>query len=68
MCASCEAVRINGIYCHEHGCPEAWKTAKRNCKECGCEFVPEDRFQITCSQSCYCAYNGLPDPECEEND
>ena len=22
-CESCEAVSINGVWCHEHGCPDA---------------------------------------------
>ena len=25
VCDSCEAVMINGVYCHEHGCPNARK-------------------------------------------
>lgn len=25
MCDSCEVLTINGVYCHELGCPEAWK-------------------------------------------
>ncbi len=33
MCQSCEALTINGLYCHEHGCPDAWKDVK--CKLCG---------------------------------
>ena len=24
MCESCEELNINGINCHEHGCPEAF--------------------------------------------
>ena len=25
MCKSCEALTINGVYCHEQGCPESNK-------------------------------------------
>lgn len=34
MCTSCNAVGINGILCHEHGCPEA-KDRRKTCFECG---------------------------------
>jgi len=52
MCDSCEAVRINGVLCHERGCPDAWRDQTRECRECGCDFVPEDRHQVYCSESC----------------
>lgn len=47
LCQLCSAVRINGILCHEHGCPESWKTIK-DCKQCGNEFKPEFRNQEYC--------------------
>ncbi|KKL95470.1 hypothetical protein LCGC14_1854320, partial [marine sediment metagenome] len=43
MCSSCEAVMINGVHCHEFGCPDAWREKKRECPWCGQEFIPEDR-------------------------
>jgi hypothetical protein len=56
-CNSCEAVMINGIYCHENGCPDAWKDYKRECKWCGSMFTPEDKYQTCCSDDCAEAYN-----------
>jgi hypothetical protein len=54
MCNSCDAVTINGIYCHEHGCPESWKDSTKECRECGCDFKPEDQYQQACN-SCIVA-------------
>jgi hypothetical protein len=45
-CDCCEMVSINGVACHEHGCPnigarwdadaELWIPKMRECFECGC--------------------------------
>lgn len=51
-CPQCEQVRINGVVCHETGCPEAWRDAWRECPECGCDFKPKTRDQKFCSASC----------------
>lgn len=56
MCDQCEVLNINGINCHEPGCPDAWKDAVRNCKECGSLFQPEDKDQQFCDQDCADAY------------
>lgn len=64
-CEQCEVVNINGVRCHETGCPEYYKDEKRECKNCGSEFTPEHSRQTTCDHSCYVAYNGL-DCDCEE--
>lgn len=56
MCTQCEALMINGIYCHEHGCPIAWKDYKRECKWCGYEFTPESEYQTCCSYDCNESY------------
>ena len=56
MCTQCEALMINGIYCHETGCPIAWKDYKRECKWCGSEFEPESKDQMLCSQGCIDSY------------
>lgn len=64
-CEQCELMRINGIVCHERGCPLSHVGTLRECKWCGSEFAPEERGQQFCESSCYLAYNGLPD-ECEE--
>jgi hypothetical protein len=65
MCQSCEVLNINGLNCHETGCPDAWKDYKRKCKWCGQEFKPEEKYQDYCDNNCYCAYNGL---DCDENE
>lgn len=65
-CQSCEVANINGIRCHEHGCPDAWRDELRECKECGREFVPEDRHQQFCDVSCLSAYSGISYGVCED--
>jgi len=57
MCNSCEALMINGIYCHETGCPEAWKDYQRECKWCGQDFKPEEEHQDCCSIDCSESYH-----------
>jgi len=66
MCQSCEALMINRVLCHERGCPDAWKDYKRECKWCGNKFMPEESGQYFCDQSCYNAYNGYPDEDCQD--
>ena len=42
-CDQCEAAMVNGVFCHEHGCPNARKTwvigrgwvRFLECRECG---------------------------------
>lgn len=58
MCASCEALMINGVLCHEHGCPDAWRDYERECKWCGRLFVPTRKEQTCCDDSCHEAYEG----------
>jgi hypothetical protein len=55
-CPSCEASMINGVFCHETGCPEAFKK-KTECKWCGSLFIPENRYQECCSEECAESYN-----------
>ena len=57
MCDQCVALMINGVYCHEHGCPDAWKTKKHECKWCGSSFKPEHGSQMFCSDECCKDYN-----------
>ena len=52
LCDSCDCLFINGHKCHEHGCPDAWKDQVRECAECGCEYTPEDKDQVFCSNHC----------------
>lgn len=56
-CDQCEQLRINGIVCHEIGCPNAKKTwdperqqwiLYLECRECGCEV--EEGEACSCTQ------------------
>lgn len=58
MCDSCDALTINGVYCHEHGCPDAWKDSVRECKWCGNPFQLEEQHQKCCSEECAESYYG----------
>lgn len=51
-CNSCQLLWINGIKCHEHGCPDAWRDEWRECAWCGCRFQPEHKRDTLCSQDC----------------
>lgn len=55
-CNSCVIIRINGVVCHETGCPDAWRDSLRECKECGTEFVPGERHQTFCDEDCARSY------------
>lgn len=48
-CNQCEAMMINGVFCHEHGCPntrakyiEGEWIKYRECFECGCELPADE--------------------------
>ena len=56
-CDGCSPCIINGVLCHEKGCPEAWKDSRAECRECGCEFYPIEQGQRFCD---ICLY---PDPD-----
>ena len=47
-CDSCQMLGINGLACHETGCPDAWKDYEKDCFECGCAFRPTERYQAVC--------------------
>jgi hypothetical protein len=51
-CHSCEVLYINGMRCHETGCPEAWRDEIRECEWCGGKFKPENAIQIFCCEDC----------------
>jgi len=55
-CDSCEVLVINGVICHERGCPDAWRDEIRECCECGCDFHPTERHQRFCDAECRAAY------------
>jgi hypothetical protein len=50
MCQSCEALMINGVHCHETGCPDAWKDYEIECFTCGFDFMPEFDGQSVCDE------------------
>lgn len=52
LCARCEIVVINGVRCHEAGCPDSWKDTRRECRWCGAEFTPESVHQQFCTEEC----------------
>jgi len=51
QCNQCEALMINGVYCHEIGCPnthkrydaesETWQEVA-TCRECGYDYCLDD--------------------------
>ncbi len=53
-CNECNVISINGVACHENGCPKSWidpvteTPYKKECKVCGVEFEPEDRWVDAC--------------------
>lgn len=55
-CDSCEVLYINGLKCHEQGCPDSWKDEIRECDWCGQNFKPEERHNAFCSQDCLESY------------
>ena len=58
-CDSCETLGINGLACHETGCPDRWRGEVRECKWCGQDFIPDAVWQIACDEDCDRAYRGL---------
>lgn len=58
MCDQCEALMINGVYCHETGCPVAWRDYKNECDWCGSMFKPEVKGQRFCEDRCAESYGG----------
>lgn len=57
-CGQCEALMINGVYCHETGCPDAWRDYSIECFGCGIDFKPEYKNQAYCSKDCQQIYCG----------
>ena len=56
MCDSCEVLNINGVNCHEIGCPDSWRDYDKDCMWCGTQFSPEYKEQECCCQECVEAY------------
>ena len=57
QCHQCAAAMINGVYCHEIGCPESGKQAFRDCKWCGAKLEgPKKRNRGFCNNDCEKSY------------
>lgn len=57
-CDQCEPVRINGTVCHETGCPDAWRDESIECRECGFNFIRDERYQTVCTDCVEAQYEG----------
>lgn len=65
MCNSCETLRINGMVCHEIGCPDAWRDYTIECKWCGQKFKPETKGIPFCCHTCMTSYYNIS-CDCED--
>ena len=63
-CNGCAPATINGVFCHELGCPDAWRDYTKECGECGCDFMPEDRYQTVCNDCVHASE--MPDDDCDD--
>jgi len=52
-CDQCVIVHINGVKCHESGCPVAWRDYAHECGECGTDFRPDSKYQSVCDGCVY---------------
>ena len=59
MCNQCQELMINGVRCHETGCPDAWRDIAKECEWCGQSFVAEFKAQPCCDDDCYHAWSGI---------
>ena len=59
-CDQCEMVSINGVACHETGCPKSHVGTVRECDWCGSPFKPHGRGDRFCSSDCGASYYGAP--------
>jgi len=52
LCVRCDGVTVNGVFCHEHLCPNSYKGTLRRCVWCGQLFEPERLDQDFCGEDC----------------
>jgi len=64
-CESCDSLTINGVFCHEVGCPDAWKNHPVACFQCGFDFIPEEKYDRTCPD---CLLGEIEDDDYGYND
>lgn len=69
-CDACQMQVIQGLPCHEAGCPEAWADEIRECEWCGSAFMAftREKESTCCSCCCDAAYYGFACdcPSCTE--
>jgi hypothetical protein len=53
-CDSCEALMINGVYCHETGC----RRSPVECRECGTHFDPVEHGRYPYCPDCREIHSG----------
>ena len=64
-CEQCEVMTIQGMRCHETGCPDAWQDETRICSWCGADFQPDNRWEAFDDESCYNSYHDIEAPDSE---
>lgn len=67
-CDQCNVLYINGVRCHETGCPEAWRDHTVECGDCGCDFQPDERHQTICDDCLTAAMNDREFDDMFDND
>jgi hypothetical protein len=64
MCDQCNAMMLQGVACHETGCPNSWKHPATDepypidCVWCGRPFTPETKDDRFCDDSCAESFYG----------
>jgi hypothetical protein len=59
---------INGLLCHETGCPDAWRDHDKKCFDCGCDFIPSFRDSAKCYDCLFDAIVSSCDDDDEDQD
>jgi hypothetical protein len=49
-------LNINGVNCHETGCPDEWQDYFVECKWCGGGFKPKEKGDTFCCDDCSLQY------------
>jgi hypothetical protein len=49
VCYDCDAAMIQGVFCHESGCPSSWRDVRRECRVCGYGFKPAAQAETVCA-------------------
>ena len=58
-CDQCVSATINGVFAHEHNCPNRWKGVQRKCRVCSRDFYISHINENLCSARCTEEYWGL---------